>query len=176
VGRTAGYLGNVPSLVKGYAWIRAIGPERMADVARYAVLNNNYVHNRLGKVDGLTTAVPGNPERRVDVVRYSLERLKEDTGIGTEEVRNRIVDYGLPGHWMSHHPVTTPEPFTLEPTESFNRRELDEVAAIYERVVEEARTEPETVRTAPHRGPVARIRPDPADPDWPPRVTWRLLR
>jgi glycine dehydrogenase subunit 2 len=175
VGRTAGYLGNVPSLVKAYAWIRAIGPERIADVARYAVLNNNYVHQRLSRVDGITTAVPGNPDRRVDVVRYSLESLKEETGIGTEEVRNRIADYGLPGHWMSHHPVTTPEPFTLEPTESFNRRELDEVAGIYERVVEEARTDPETVRTAPHRGPVARIRPDLVESGWPPRAGWQLL-
>jgi glycine dehydrogenase subunit 2 len=175
VGRIAGYLGNVPSLVKAYAWIRAIGPERIADVARYAVLNNNYVHGRLGAVRGISTAVPGNSDRRLDVVRYSLEELKEETGVGTEDVRDRITDYGLPGHWMSHHPVTTPEPFTLEPTESFSRRELDEVVSVYERVVEEARADPATARTAPHRGPVARMRPDRVDPSRPPAATWRLL-
>jgi glycine dehydrogenase subunit 2 len=176
VGRIAGYLGNVPSLVKAYAWIRALGPDRIADIARYAVLNNNYVHGRLREVDGITTAVPGNPDRRLDVVRYSLERLADETGIGTEDVRDRIVDYGLPGHWMSHHPVTTREPFTLEPTESFSRSELDEVAAVYERVAEEARADPELVRTAPHRGPVARMRADLVDTAWPPRATWQLLR
>ncbi len=77
VGRLAGFLGNVPSLVKAYAWIRAIGPERIADVARYAVLNNNYVHGRLGRVPGITTALPENEDRRLDVVRYSLEELKD---------------------------------------------------------------------------------------------------
>lgn len=175
VGRIAGYLGNVPSLVKAYAWIRAIGPERIADVARYAVLNNNYVHGRMARLAGVTTALPANEERRLDVVRYSLEQLEADTGVGTEAVRDRITDYGLPGHWMSHHPVTTPEPFTIEPTESFSRRELDEVIGVYERVVAEARTEPETVRTAPHEGPVARMRPDLVDPAAPPAATWKLL-
>jgi glycine dehydrogenase subunit 2 len=134
------------------------------------------VRVRPGKRERDAGALPGSRlRRRVDVVRYSLERLKDETGIGTEEVRNRIVDYGLPGHWMSHHPVTTPEPFTLEPTESFDRRELDEVAAISERVVAEARAEPETVRTAPHRGPVARMRTDLVETDWPPRASWQLL-
>ncbi len=175
VGRVAGYLGNVPSLVKAYAWIRAIGPERLADVARHAVLNNNYVHQRLAAIPGITTAMPGNEDRRLDVTRFSLERLKEETGIGAEDVRDRITDYGLPAHWLSHHPVTSPEPFTLEPTESFSRRDLDEVISVYERVVEEARTDPELVRTAPHRGPVARMRPDLVDPERPPAATWRLL-
>jgi glycine dehydrogenase subunit 2 len=176
VGRIAGYLGNVPALVKAYAWIRAIGPERIADVARYAVLNNNYLQRRLDRIPGITTAFPDNADRRLDVVRFSLGELKEETGIGTEDVRNRITDYGLPGHWMSHHPVTSPEPFTLEPTESASRRELDEVAAIYERVVAEARSEPETVRTAPHRGPVAAWRADAWEGGWPPAATARLIR
>ena len=176
VGRVAGYLGNVPALVKAYAWIRAIGPERMADVARYAVLNNNYVHGKLAAVPGVTTAFAGNENRRLDVVRYSLAELKEETGIGAEDVRDRIPDYGLPGHWMSHHPVTSPEPFTLEPTESFDRRELDEVVSIYAKVVDEARSEPELVRTAPHRGPVARWRADAFERPGPPAATWRLLK
>ena len=174
IGRIAGYLGNVPALVKAYAWIRAIGPERISDVARYAVLNNNYVHARLRQVPGISTAFPGNEERRLDVVRYSLGELKEETGIGTEDVLNRLPDHGLPGHWMSHHPVTSPEPFTLEPTESPSRRELDEVVAVYARIVDEARTEPEAVRTAPHQGPVARMRPDLVDPGAPPAATWKL--
>jgi len=175
VGRLAGYLGNVPSLLKAYAWIRAIGPERIADVARYAVLNNNYVHDRLSRVPGISTAFPENSERRLDVVRYSLEGLKNDTGIGTEEVLARLPDHGLPGHWMSHHPVTSPEPFTLEPTESAGRRDLDEVIAAYSAIAEEARSDPDVVRSAPQRGPVARPRPDLVDPSRPPAATWRLL-
>ena len=118
VGRIAGYLGNVPALVKAYAWIRAIGPERIADVARYAVLNNNYVQRRLAGSPASRPRSRTTRDRRLDVVRYSLGELKEETGIGPEDVRDRITDYGLPGHWMSHHPVTSPEPFTLEPTES----------------------------------------------------------
>ena len=105
VGRIAGYLGNVPALVKAYAWIRSIGPERMADVARYAVLNNNYVHRRLERVAGRSRLpFPTIHDRRLDVVRYSVEELKEATGVGTEDMRNRITDYGLPG------PLDEPSP------------------------------------------------------------------
>ena len=175
VGRIAGYLGNVPSLVKAYAWIRAIGPERMADVARYAVLNNNYVQRRLERVPGISTAFPDNPDRRLDVVRYSVETLREETGVGTEDIRNRLTDYGLPGHWMSHHPVTSPEPFTLEPTESASRRDLDDVVDVYAQIAAEAHTDAETVRTAPHGGPVAAWRTDAWEDGWPPAATARLL-
>jgi len=50
--------------------------------------------------------------RRLDQVRYSLEQLKEDTGVGTEAIRDRMVDFGIQSMWMSHHPWVVPEPFT----------------------------------------------------------------
>ncbi len=37
----------------------------------------------------------------------------EETGCGIEDVNNRLVDYGIPEIWESHHPLTVPEPFTL---------------------------------------------------------------
>jgi glycine dehydrogenase subunit 2 len=147
----------------------------MADVARYAVLNNNYVQRRLERVPGISTAFPDNPDRRLDVVRYSAETLREETGVGTEDIRNRLTDYGLPGHWMSHHPVTSPEPFTLEPTESASRRDLDDVVDVYAQIAAEAHTDAETVRTAPHGGPVAAWRTDAWEGGWPPAATARLL-
>ena len=71
----------------------------------------------------------------------------EATGFGAEALNNRIVDFGIPAHWTSHHPFTSPEPLTLEPTESFSRAELDELADVYERIVYEAYEEPPRLPT-----------------------------
>jgi glycine dehydrogenase subunit 2 len=105
-------------------------------------------------------------------VRYSWERLYQDTGVTSEDVTRRLADYGC--HlWQSHHPFIVPQPFTIEPTESYSKDELDEYIACLERVVTEAYGNPEIVKTAPHRSVVHKIDDrwfdDPAK--W--AVTWR---
>ena len=64
-------------------------------------------------------------------------------------------------------------PFTLEPAESYTQEELDEFAAVLERVADEAYSDPETVKTAPHRStaaaPVPRAEEHPA-------MTWRAFQ
>jgi glycine dehydrogenase subunit 2 len=69
-------------------------------------------------------------------------------------------------------PRLVPEPFTIEPGESYTLEELDECVAILARIVEEAYTTPEVVKTAPHRAPVPRL--DEAAADDPARwaFTW----
>jgi glycine dehydrogenase subunit 2 len=176
IGPIRAYAGNIATLIKAYAWIRALGPEWIPEVARTAVLNNNYVQQRLEALRGISIAFPENTERRLDVVRYSLEDLKHDTGLGSEELNQRIPDFGIPAHWTSHHPFTSPEPLTLEPTESFSRVELDELAAVYERVVDEAYTSPKTVAEAPHRSSVGQMRFEAVEEAAVPLATARLLR
>ena len=115
--------------------------------------------------------------RRLDQVRYSLEQLKEDTGVGTEAVRDRMIDFGIQSYWMSHHPWVVPEPFTPEPCETYSKADLDEWAAVIKRVSDEAYAEPETVLGAPHTQPIGQMRrlealEDPAQ--W--AFTWRAYK
>jgi glycine dehydrogenase subunit 2 len=109
-------------------------------------------------------------------VRYTWEGLREETGVGTEDIRRRVVDFGLQAPFTSHHPMLVPEPFTLEPTESLSRADLDDLVAALRQIAAEARTDPETVRRAPHAGPVHQI--DEAAADDPSRwaMTWRAHR
>ena len=125
---------------------------------------------------GISISFPENTERRLDVVRYSLEELKEATGVGPEELNQRLPDFGIPAHWTSHHPFTSPEPLTLEPTESFSRDELDELVDVYECVIDEAYESPEIIATAPHRASVAQMRLDLVEESGTPLATARLLR
>ena len=64
----------------------------------------------------------------------ACEKLKEETGVGTEDMRDRIVDFGIQSFWMSHHPWVVPEPFTPEPCETYSKDDLDEWAAVDQEV------------------------------------------
>jgi glycine dehydrogenase subunit 2 len=176
IGRVRGFLGNWLCVIRAYAWIRNMGPDGLREVAEISVLNNNYLDNLLLAVRGVSRPY-AEGHRRLDQVRYSLEQLKEDTGIGTEAVRDRQVDFGIQSNWMSHHPWVVPEPFTPEPCETYSRDDLDEWAAVIKKVSDEAYREPEVVREAPHAQPIDQMRRTEAmeDPSqW--AFTWRAYK
>jgi len=174
IGKIRPWYGVVPNLVRAYAWIMSLGAEGLREVAETAVLNNNYLMKRILEIPG-ASAPYATGRRRVEQVRYSWQRLTEDTGIHSEEIGNRAADFGT-HYWMSHHPYVVPEPFTLEPTESYSMADLDEYAAILREVAREAYEEPEVVRTAPHRSTVHRTDHEPLDDPAQWAVTWRAYR
>ena len=155
IGKIKGFLGNVGVAVRAYAWIMALGAEGLRTVAETAVLNNNYLAAKLDEIRGISVPYRESAGYRLQEVRYSWERLHEETGVGTNDVKNRMVDYGVNSYFSSHEPWLVAEPFTPEPAESYSKEDLDEYAAIIARVVEEAYTHPERVRSAPHRSSTA---------------------
>ena len=93
-------------------------------------------------------------------MRYSWEQLTRETGVHSEEIEIRVADFGM-HYWTSHHPFVVPEPMTLEPTESYSQADLDEYAAMLRQISDEAYTDPEIVKTAPHNSTVHRTRHEP---------------
>ncbi|MER5635473.1 aminomethyl-transferring glycine dehydrogenase subunit GcvPB [Kitasatospora sp. NPDC002227] len=174
IGKIRPFYGVVPNLVRAYAWIMSLGAEGLRTAAETAVLNNNYLMHQVSRIRGVSVPyAAGRP--RLEQVRYSWEQLAADTGVHSEEIGYRAADFGT-HYWTSHHPYVVPEPMTLEPTESYSRADLDEYAAVLAEISREAYEEPETVRTAPHRAAVHRVRHETLDdPDrW--AVTWRAYR
>jgi glycine dehydrogenase subunit 2 len=176
IGRVRGFLGNWMGVIRAYAWIRNMGPEGLKEVAEISVLNNNYLDNLLLAVKGVSRPY-AEGHRRLDQVRYSLEQLKEDTGVGTEALRDRMVDFGVQSYWMSHHPWVVPEPFTPEPCETYSKADLDEWAAVIRRGSDEAHADPQSVLDSPHAQPIDQMRRTEAmeDPEqW--AFTWRKYK
>ena len=174
VGKIGSFIGVVPAVVRAYAWIRSLGAEGLRAVAETAVLNNNYLMRRVCQQTPATVPFAESRER-IEQVRYSWQQLAEETGVGIDDIVRRMCDHGL--HlWSSHHPFVVPNPMTLEPTESYSREDLDEYAAALADIAVEARTNPETLRTAPHRSCVHRTEhhwfEDPQR--W--AVTWRAYQ
>jgi glycine dehydrogenase subunit 2 len=176
IGRVRGFLGNWMGVLRAYAWIRNLGPDGLREVAEISVLNNNYLDRLLMGVRGVSRPY-ADGHRRLDQVRYSLETLKEETGVGTEDVRDRMVDFGIQSFWMSHHPWVVPEPFTPEPCETYSKADLDEWAAVIKKASDEAYADPAQVRSAPHASSSDRLAGLEAfeDPQrW--AFTWRAYR
>ena len=174
IGKVRDFYGSIPVMLKAYAWIRSLGSEGLENVARTAVLNNNYLFNKVLQIRG-ASAPYAKGRHRIEQVRYSWENLTNETGITTEDVTNRMVDFGF-HMWSSHHPFIVPEPFTLEPTESYTKAELDEYIAGLQKVSEEAHENPDDLKKAPHRSVVHKIDNSWLDDPQKWAVTWRAYK
>ncbi|MDL2263726.1 aminomethyl-transferring glycine dehydrogenase subunit GcvPB [Synergistaceae bacterium OttesenSCG-928-I11] len=169
--RIKDFYGVLPAIVRGYSWMRNLGPDWLREVSRVAVLNNNYVFKKIMAMRGVG-APYAEGEFRMEQVRYSLQKLKEETGIGVAEFINRMFDYGM--HlWSSHEPWIVPEPFTVEPTESYSKAELDEYLAVLEKVIDECYKTPDVVRHAPERAAIHHTDHDIQDDLKRAAITWR---
>jgi len=171
IGKIGPFYGVAPVVVRAYAWVMSLGAEGLREVAEIAVLNNNYLLEKMLEIPGVS-APYAKGKRRIEQVRYSWEALTRDTGVHSEEIGLRAADFGV-HYWTSHHPFIVPEPCTLEPTESYSKDELDEYAAILAHVAEEAYTNPELVKTAPHNSTIHTIDHAPLDDPSQWAMTWR---
>ncbi len=173
-GKIKSFYGTLPVIVRAYAWIMSLGAAGLAEVSRVAILNNNYVMKKLLAIRGCSMSFPDHGAR-IEQVRYSWQTMKEETGFGTGDVQRRIADFGT-HYWSSHEPWVIPEPFTIEPSESYSRADLDEYCAILERIAWECYNDPETIRHAPHNSTVHHIDHDVLDDPERWAITWRAYR
>jgi glycine dehydrogenase subunit 2 len=171
IGKVRPFYGVTPNILRAYAWIMSLGADGLREVAEIAVLNNNYLLAQVLGIRG-ASAPYAKGRRRIEQVRYSWEQLTRETGIHSEEIETRVADFGM-HYWTSHHPYVVPEPMTLEPTESYSKADLDEYVAMLTQIADEAYSNPEIIRTAPHNSTVHRTHHEGFDdPDqW--AVTWR---
>jgi len=174
IGKVRGFHGVPPTVLRSYAWVLSLGAEGLREVAEVAVLNNNYLAKKLAEVPGIEISfAEGNSDHRLEQVRYSLAKLKEDTGVGTLDVARRSADFGVATFFPSHEPWLVPEPMTLEPSESYSKADLDTYAEILAEISREAYSDPEVVLTAPHRSAVHRMEQTPHDDPERWALTWR---
>jgi glycine dehydrogenase subunit 2 len=149
IGKVGKFYGVVANMVKAYAWIMSMGARGLREAAEWAVINNNYLIKKLLAIRGIGIAWPNR--RKLQEARFHLQKLREDTGIGTSEFNNRVADYGMQTYFESHEPMIIADPVTPEASETVSREDLDRFAEVFRCISDEAYSDPEIVRTAPHR-------------------------
>ncbi|MFI3171347.1 MAG: aminomethyl-transferring glycine dehydrogenase subunit GcvPB [Eubacteriales bacterium] len=154
IGKLRKYCGVAPVITRAYAYITSLGQEGLRQVAELSILNNNYMIKGLLEIEGLNMPY-AEGVRRLEQARLSWEELTEKTGVTTDDICRRIVDYGFQDYFASHHPRIIPEPFTPEPVETYSKDDIDEFVAAFKSIAQEAYETPELVKSAPHKAALA---------------------
>ncbi len=173
IGRIREYWGNVHQVIKAYSWSRAMGAEGICDASDISVLANNYMEKRLLEIPGVSKSQPHLTKRRMEMTRYSLEKLHEDTGVTVFDVANRMVDFGIDAYWLAHEPWIVPQPFTPEAGEMYSKEDIDLWIDVIAQISHEAYTNPETVKTAPHNQVISQINAEALEDPQKWAMTWR---
>ncbi len=158
IGTIRSYYGNMGILVRALGYIQRIGEKGLAQISRDAVLNANYLLERMPDAFERVNEPPCKHEFVV-----TCDNLPVDAG----DVAKRLIDYGI-------HPPTIHWPvkncLMIEPTETVSKRELDQIVEAFESIVEESREDPEKVKNAPHTTRISR--PDEATAARDPVLNW----
>ncbi|MGS1109915.1 aminomethyl-transferring glycine dehydrogenase subunit GcvPB [Achromobacter anxifer] len=176
VGKIREFWGNVQVILKAYAWARAMGADGIAQASDISVLANNYMEKGLLAIRGVNRSHSESKMPRLEMTRYTLEEMKEDTGVDVHDVQNRMTDFGIDAMWTSHEPWLLPEPFTPEAGEMYGKEALDRWIAVLAQISEEAYSNPQIVKSAPHNQAIHRLKPGETDEPGKRAMTWRAFK
>ncbi|QSG11583.1 Glycine cleavage system protein P (pyridoxal-binding), C-terminal domain [Halapricum desulfuricans] len=155
IGKVHGFEGNWLVLLKTYAYIRRLGDEGLADASAKAVLNANYLAERID------FEVPYGP--------FHHEFVASAGDRDAADVAKHMLDHGV-------HPPTTKWPelveeaLMVEPTEAESRETLDLLVAAFDAAGD---ADADALESAPHRTTASRI--DQVAAARSPRLSWRAL-
>jgi glycine dehydrogenase subunit 2 len=150
VGRVRMFYGNFGMFVRALAYILANGPDGLRQTTEDAVLNANYIR---AKLEG-TFELPYKTASMHEVV-FS-DKLQAKNGVRTGDMGKRLIDYGFHAYTVSF-PMIVSGAMMIEPTESESRDELDLLIDALKEIAQEAASNPELVKTAPHTTRVGRM-------------------
>ncbi|HZZ82192.1 MAG TPA: aminomethyl-transferring glycine dehydrogenase subunit GcvPB [Gemmataceae bacterium] len=147
IGRVRSFFGNVGILVRGYCYIRTLGPAGLRSMTENAVLNANYL---LALVKDAID-VP-NGDRCMHEFVASASKLKRTKRISAMEIAKRLLDFGYHAPTV-YFPLVVPEALMIEPTETESKETLDAFAATLLKIIEE---DADFLRDAPYTTPISR--------------------
>jgi len=147
IGRVRSFFGNVGILLRGYFYLRTLGGDGLKELSEHAVLNANYLKERLKHV----LPVPNGDHCMHEFVA-SAQHLQKELGVSAMDIAKRLLDYGFHAPTV-YFPLVVPEAIMVEPTETESKATLDVFAETIEKIIAE---DPELLHNAPHTTPVSR--------------------
>ena len=149
IGRVKAFNGNFTVMVKAYSYIKALGASGLKNAAVNAVLNANYLKERLKKTYNLKYD-------RICMHEFVLDDSKLPNHVTTNDVAKRLLDYNIHAPTV-YFPLIVHGAIMIEPTETEPKETLDEFASILEKIAQEAEENPDLVKSAPHDTPVGKL-------------------
>ena len=150
LGSIGNFFGNFGVVLKAYAYILSLGKEHIKMVGPLATLNANYIKESLKDLYEL-------PIEGVCKHEFVFDGLKDkSTGVTTMDIAKRLLDYGYHAPTI-YFPLLFHEAMMIEPTESESKETIDAFIQVMRTIAQEAKENPELVKTAPHNTPIGRV-------------------
>jgi glycine dehydrogenase subunit 2 len=127
-----------------------MGPEGLKKASLLALLNANYIRARLKGAYNLPYDFPCMHECVFN------DKLQNKFGVTALDIAKRLMDYGFHPPTI-YFPLVVHGALMIEPTESEPKEGLDQFIESMVQIAREAETDPEVVRSAPHRTKVFRL-------------------
>ncbi len=162
IGKVRSFYGNFGVMVKAWAYIKRLGGEGLKNATMRAVVNSNYLKERIKGYYRL-------PHKELRKHEFVVEP-KNTTALN---VAKRLLDYGVHAPTV-YFPLIVHEALMIEPTESENMETLDKFAEIMINIAKEAEESPELLEEAPHNTAIRRT--DDVLANKKPVLTWKMYR
>ena len=150
IGRVRSFLGNFGILARAYTYIISLGGDGLEEASRMALLNANYIRKKLEKNYQIAFNEPCMHEC------IFTDRIQHKNGVSTLDIAKRLLDYGFHPPTI-YFPLVVSGALMIEPTETETPETLDAFVDAMLSIAQEAKENPEIVKTAPHSTPVSRL-------------------
>ncbi len=149
IGAVASFFGNFGVMLKAYAYILMLGKEGLIDVAEKAVLNANYVKEKLKKYYYL----PYDKTCMHECVFSAKNQAKN--GVHAVDIAKALIDRGIHPPTI-YFPLVVEEAIMIEPTETESKETLDEFISAMIEIAGLAEKDPEKIKSAPMMTEISR--------------------
>lgn len=151
IGAMKNFYGNFLVVVRALAYVMTLGKEGIPEASKNAVLNANYMMNKLK--DLYTMAYD---EVCMHEFVMSLADLKKQTGVSAMDIAKGLLDFEIHPPTM-YFPLIVDEALMVEPTETESKETMDEAIAVFRKLYETAGEDAESLHNAPMTTPVTRM-------------------
>ena len=149
IGYISPFYGNFGVLLKAYAYILLLGREGLIEASENAVLNANYLKEKLRK----HYEVP-YPEGTLHEFVASAARQAEK-GVRAIDIAKALIDRGIHPPTI-YFPLIVKEAMMIEPTETESKETLDNFIQAMIEIAELAEKDPEAFKEFPRNAPARR--------------------
>jgi glycine dehydrogenase subunit 2 len=150
IGKVQAFLGNVGVMVRAYSYIRSLGAQNLKKASQLAVLNANYIKERLKDTFHLPYDRPCMHECVFTDKRQAGQKVM------TLDVAKRLMDYGFHPPTI-YFPLVVNGAIMIEPTETESKQDLDLFIEALKAIAMEAQVNPDLLRQAPTKTKVRRL-------------------
>jgi len=150
IGRIAGFFGNFSVMVKAYTYMLMLGREGLIQVSEQAVLNANYIKERLKPWYEL----PFDQTCMHECVFSASKQLAH--GVHAIDIAKFLIDKGYHPPTV-YFPLIVKEAIMIEPTETESKATLDAFIEVMIEAAKLAESDPAAFADMPHTMPVTRL-------------------